>query len=180
MFINTNTYPKISPISLCHSNVQTYSETSVHGVWSQIRGVLSFHQHIFKTCLYRSLPLQKPLSPNEMILHRLVSLTALAASVYAASVGTSTGDIEVTDAAVSGSYIDVEMLDPTASNGTVNVKVPLAGFSKDLYSSLVSGAENAPSSAACIPKGEFCTWGYWDCCGSAGCLLVGIVGGVCT
>ncbi|KAF8829510.1 uncharacterized protein C8R40DRAFT_1174001 [Lentinula edodes] len=111
---------------------------------------------------------------------RLVSLTALAASVYAASVGTSTGDIEVTDAAVSGSYIDVEMLDPTASNGTVNVKVPLAGFSKDLYSSLVSGAENAPSSAACIPKGEFCTWGYWDCCGSAGCLLVGIVGGVCT
>ncbi|KAJ3852013.1 hypothetical protein EV368DRAFT_65280 [Lentinula lateritia] len=123
---------------------------------------------------------------------RLISLTALAVSVYAASVGTSTSDIKVTDSAdvppvtealspaVSGSYIDVEMLDPTASNGTVNVKVPLAGFSKDLYSSLVSGATNAPSSAACIPKGEFCTWGYWDCCGTAGCLLVGIVGGVCT
>ncbi|KAJ3889679.1 hypothetical protein GG344DRAFT_78586 [Lentinula edodes] len=116
---------------------------------------------------------------------RLVSLAALAASVYAASVGTSTGDIKVTDAAdvspvtealspaVSGSYIDVEMLDPTASNGTVNVKVPLAGFSKDFYSSLVSGAENAPSSAACIPKGEFCTWGYWDCCGKPNIYIGG-------
>ncbi|KAJ3860032.1 hypothetical protein EV359DRAFT_67649 [Lentinula novae-zelandiae] len=116
---------------------------------------------------------------------RLISLATLAVSVYAASIGTSTGDTKATDdpADVSlvtealspaGSYVDVEMLDPTASNGTVNVKVPLAGFSKDLYSSLVSGAKNAPSSAACIPKGEFCTWGYWDCCGSAGCLLVGI------
>ncbi|KAJ3860031.1 hypothetical protein EV359DRAFT_67648 [Lentinula novae-zelandiae] len=117
---------------------------------------------------------------NFAVLASLVTLTAQ--SVSAANVKVA-GPVDASPADVSAAapspvpsstYVDVELLDPSASNGTVNVKVPLPGFSKELYSSLVAGSESTLSSAACIPPGSFCTWGYWDCCGTSGCLLLSI------
>ncbi|KAJ3912435.1 hypothetical protein F5877DRAFT_72403 [Lentinula edodes] len=118
---------------------------------------------------------------NFAVLASLVALTAQsvsAANVKVADPVDASPTTDVTTMApspvASSTYVDVELLDPSASNGTVNVKVPLPGFSKELYSSLVAGAESTLSSAACIPPGSFCTWGYWDCCGTSGCLLLSI------
>ncbi|KAJ3852011.1 hypothetical protein EV368DRAFT_65278 [Lentinula lateritia] len=118
---------------------------------------------------------------NFAVLTSLVALTAQSVSAANVKVADLVDASPATDATAtapspvaSSTYVDVELLDPSASNGTVNVKVPLPGFSKELYSSLVAGSESTLSSAACIPPGSFCTWGYWDCCGTSGCLLLSI------
>ncbi|KAJ3932085.1 MAG: hypothetical protein NXY57DRAFT_1004663 [Lentinula lateritia] len=122
---------------------------------------------------------------NFAVLASLVTLTAQSVSAanvkVADPIDASPADVSAAapSPVSSSTYVDVELLDPSASNGTVNVKVPLPGFSKELYSSLVAGSESTLSSAACIPPGSFCTWGYWDCCGTSGCLLLSIAGGVC-
>lgn len=118
---------------------------------------------------------------NFAVLASLVTLTAQSVSAanvkVADPIDASPADVSAAapSPVSSSTYVDVELLDPSASNGTVNVKVPLPGFSKELYSSLVAGSESTLSSAACIPPGSFCTWGYWDCCGTSGCLLLSIV-----
>ncbi|KAJ3711566.1 hypothetical protein C8R42DRAFT_714089 [Lentinula raphanica] len=122
---------------------------------------------------------------------RLSSLIVLAASVYGAIVNASAEvSVDVAPSAsathdapssvATGSYIDIEIADPSASNGHIDIKLPLEEADRETYNSIVADAEHQLASADCIPVGSFCTWGYWDCCGSAGCLLFGLVGGVCT
>ncbi|KAJ4469232.1 hypothetical protein J3R30DRAFT_3739337 [Lentinula aciculospora] len=112
----------------------------------------------------------------------LISLAAFACSVSSAA-ESSGNNVKVSEAVDTESVItiDVEIPDASATDGHVKVKVPLQGFSKASYSSLVAAADGQLEAYGCIPKGSVCTWGHWDCCPGTGCLLWGgAIFGTCT